>query len=639
MKKERDNLIYVSSLLSASLLALHLYFYSYHIFRITGIYSYYIDIWIARLYQAGLLSYPFLFKVVIIFLLIPVLLKVGKSRDISIAKITVITIISLGLFFFPRLNAFQYFITTLLGYIGVSLSFAIISSILQKGDYSYLDEYDTFEQCRQLIENPDSVNIKYKYKYQGRYETGYINVVNPFRATYLLGTIGAGKTFSIINQFIDQMIEKGYTMACYDFKYPSLTERVYNDLLLNYKKYKVRPKMYILNFNDPEHSHRCNPMHPLSMTDPADSVEISEIVMENVNKSKRNDDDFFSISAKLFLDCIIWFLKIYKNGKYCTFPHAIELMGQNYLDVFKIMSDFEDLDIKIMPFMDAIRDNAPEQLQGQLATARVSLNKFISPALYWVLSGDDLALDINNPDEPKIICIGNDPNRKGIYGAALAVFFTRLFRVINKPGKLRSAVILDELPTMYTKELDQTIGVARSNKVAFLIGAQDESQLIRDYKKDEANVILNSVANRICGNVSGDTAEHLSKLLGKVYKRQISENIGDSSSESLSYHLVDRVPPWRLSSLSQGEFVGVVADDRSAVIKEKFFAGSVQVDMKKEEWLNKNWKKIPPVSIFEGDVDQAIKDNFKKIRNDVRNIIKEELERISLKENSEMENF
>ena len=254
------------------------------------------------------------------------------------------------------------------------------------------DRAETFEQCGTLMDTPDSVNIRTVYQYRQKLHTGWVNVVNPFRATLVLGTPGSGKSYSVYGPFIEQMIGKGYSMFVYDYKYPDLTEVVYNELLQNRDKYRVVPEFCVINFQDPRYSLRCNPIKPKYIEDPADTSEIAELVMLNVNKAAVEKEDFFTQSAKLYLDAIMWFLRIYEGGKYCTFPHAIELMAQDYKKVFRMLSREPELEAKIKPFQNALEGNAQDQLQGQIASAQIPLNKFVSKKLYWVLAFGGVAL-------------------------------------------------------------------------------------------------------------------------------------------------------------------------------------------------------------------------------------------------------
>lgn len=288
-----------------------------------------------------------------------------------------------------------------------------------------------------------------KFYYGKKWNNGWINIVNPFRATIVLGTPGSGKSFAVVNNYIRQHIEKGFSMYIYDFKFDDLSTIAYNHLLKHTDKYGVKPKFYVINFDDPRKSHRCNPINPGFMTDISDAYESAYTIMLNLNRSWiQKQGDFFVESPIILLAAIIWFLKIYDNGRYCTFPHAIELLNKKYSDVFTILTSYPDLENYLSPFMDAWQGGAQDQLQGQIASAKIPLSRMISPQLYWVMTGDDFSLDINNPKEPKVLCVGNNPDRQNIYSAALGLYNSRIVKLINKKGQLKSSVIIDELPTI-----------------------------------------------------------------------------------------------------------------------------------------------------------------------------------------------
>ena len=230
------------------------------------------------------------------------------------------------------------------------------------------------------------------------------------------------------------------------------------------------------------------------MTDISDAYEASYTIMLNLNRSWiTKQGDFFVESPIILLASIIWFLKIYQGGKYCTFPHAIEFLNKKYADTFTILTSYPELENYLSPFMDAWESNAQDQLQGQLASAKIPLSRMISPALYWVMTGDDFSLDINNPEEPKILVVGNNPDRQNIYSCALGLYNSRIVKLINKKHQLKSSVIIDELPTIYFRGLDNLIATARSNKVAVCLGFQDFSQLRRDYGDKESKYSINSL--------------------------------------------------------------------------------------------------------------------------------------------------
>ena len=517
--QDYDKYYAVATIIGAAITFIEVYYRCYGMFREFGAVNIYLDTAIAGIKAEGLLSDSYIVKSVsFLTVCLPMLAKTGRGTKIPYGGIFIAGLAGMVLFFLPYYWDMQYCLTSVSGLFISAYAFALTGRKLHGINICDEDEKDTFRQCEYPVKDRYFINLPTIYRYKGRFRRGWINI-NVFRATIVLGTPGAGKSFSVYNPVIRQMTEKGYSMFVYDYKFPDLTKVTYNELRANIDSYDVRPKFYVINFNDPRYSNRCNPLSPKYLTDPADTTEIAEVIMLNINKNAVEREDFFSMSAKSYIDMLMWFLRIYQDGKYCTLPHVIELMGQDYRTIFRILHSYPELEVKIKPFVNALSGGAQEQLQGQIASAQIPLNKFISPALYWILSANDFNLDINNPEEPKIVCIGNDPKRQSIYGTTLAVLTARMFKIINEKGKRHCGVLLDEVPTIFIKGLDNLIATARSNKVGIVLGAQDKSQLIRDYGEREANVIFNTVGNVLCGQVNGRTAEEVSRSFGKNWKR------------------------------------------------------------------------------------------------------------------------
>ncbi|EHO08143.1 hypothetical protein HMPREF9714_02166, partial [Myroides odoratimimus CCUG 12901] len=597
--------------------------------------------------KSSLFAHPLYTKIFSILLLGLSLLgnKGVKNQKITLKKVAILFFMGAGLFF---LNFFLlksnlivvnilYIASLSIGYILLLVSGAYLSRLINQEllEDVFNLENESFYQETRLLQNPYSVNLPTKFYYRKKWHNGWINVVNPFRATIVLGTPGSGKTYAVINSFIKQQIEKGFAMYIYDFKHDDLSTIAYNHLVLHAHKYKITPKFYIINFDNPRKSHRCNPINPKFITDISDAYESAYTIMLNLNRSWiQKQGDFFVESPIILLAAIIWFLKIYKNGKHCTFPHAIELLNKPYKDVFTILTSYDSLENYLSPFMDAWQGGAQDQLQGQIASAKIPLSRMISPSLYWVMSGDDFSLDINNPSEPKILCVGNNPDRQSIYSAALGLYNSRIVKLINKKDQLKSSVIIDELPTIYFRGLDNLIATARSNKVAVCLGFQDFSQLVRDYGDKESKVIQNTVGNIFSGQVVGDTAKSLSERFGKILQKRQSISITrQDRSTSFSTQLDMLIPASKISSLSQGMFVGAVSDDFSQKIKQKFFHAQILIDSDRIKNQEMNYQKIPTLTSFtdykgNDHLDRAITDNYNQIKKDVELLVKNEIKRI-----------
>lgn len=312
----------------------------------------------------------------------------------------------------------------------------------------------------------------------------------------------------------------------------------------------------------------------------------------------------------------------------------MELLNKPYSDLFTILTSYPELENYLSPFMDAWKGGAQDQLQGQIASAKIPLTRMISPQLYWVMTGNDFSLDINNPKEPKILCVGNNPDRQNIYSAALGLYNSRIVKLINKKGQLKSTVIIDELPTIYFRGLDNLIATARSNKVAVCLGFQDFSQLNRDYGEKESKVIQNTVGNIFSGQVVGETAKTLSERFGKILQKRQSISINRQDvSTSINTQLDSLIPASKISNLSQGTFVGSVSDNFGEKIDQKIFHAEIIVDHAKVSAEEKAYKKIPVINTFkdsEGNdiMLQQIQRNYDQIKADAQVIINEEMERI-----------
>ncbi len=640
---------------SILLVVIHIYWYCYEAIQLWGINIGVVDRMLMNFQRtAGLFGCIINTKIFsLVLLALSCLGTTGvKEEKITWKKIWTVLAVGFILFFLNwwilalslpiEANTALYIATMTAGYICLLMGGLWMSRLLKYNlmEDVFNNENESFMQETRLLTNDYSVNLPTRFYYKKKWNKGWINVVNPFRATIVLGTPGSGKSYAVVNSFIKQQIEKGYSMYVYDFKFPDLSMIAYNHLVNNLDGYKVKPKFYVINFDDPRRSHRCNPIHPDFMTDISDAYESAYTIMLNLNKTwVQKQGDFFVESPIILFAAIIWYLKIYENGKYCTFPHAIELLNRRYEDIFPILTSYPELENYLSPFMDAWLGGAAEQLMGQIASAKIPLSRMISPQLYWVMSDSEFTLDINNPEEPKILCVGNNPDRQNIYGAALGLYNSRIVKLINKKGMLKSSVIIDELPTIYFKGLDNLIATARSNKVAVCLGFQDFSQLVRDYGDKEAKVVMNTVGNIFSGQVVGETAKTLSERFGKVLQKRQSITINrQDKSTSINTQMDSLIPPSKISGLTQGMFVGSVSDNFDERIEQKIFHAEIVVDNEKVAAETKAYKPIPVITDFTDEngndcMREMIHENYNCIKEEVKQIVKDELARIANDEN------
>ena len=636
---------------SIILAIMNVYWYCYEAMRMWGVTIGVVDRILINFNRTGGLFHSILYTK--LFSLLLLALSCLGTKGVKAEKMSwnrIWTVLAVGFFLFflnwwilllpiSNLgNATLYIFTMTAGYICLLMGGLWMSRLLKHNlmEDVFNNENESFMQETKLMENEYSVNLPTRFYYKKKWQRGWINVVNPFRATIVLGTPGSGKSFAVVNNYIKQQIEKGYSMYIYDFKFSDLSTIAYNHMMNHQNGYKVKPQFYVINFDDPRRSHRCNPIHPDFMSDISNAYESAYTIMLNLNKTcVQKQGDFFVESPIILFAAIIWYLRIYKNGKFCTFPHAIELLNRRYEDVFPILTSYPELENYLSPFMDAWQGGAMEQLAGQIASAKIPLSRMISPQLYWVMSASEFTLDINNPEEPKILCVGNNPDRQNIYGAALGLYNSRIVKLINKKGQLKSSVIIDELPTIYFKGLDNLIATARSNKVAVCLGFQDFSQLVRDYGDKEAKVVINTVGNIFSGQVVGETAKTLSERFGKVLQKRQSISINRQDvSTSINTQMDSLIPPSKISGLTQGMFVGSVSDNFTERIEQKIFHAEIVVDTDKVKREESHYQPIPIINDFldaDGNdcMKQAIQNNYNQIKEDVKLIVKDELERIA----------
>lgn len=473
-----------------------------------------------------------------VLLLIFLFAKKVKRKDSGNVQYTlVLLLIGVVLFFCGQL-VFQlqavktammtYMLITSIGYLtilvyGGQIALSVKSNLLKD---IFNKENESFPQEERKLVNEYSINLPAKYRYRGVERKSWINITNPFRGTMVTGTPGSGKTYFAIRHIITQHIDKGFSMFLYDFKFDDLTKIAYNHLMKANTNGTNKAKFYFINFDDLSKTHRCNPLNPDGLSDITDATESARTIMLGLNKEWiKKQGDFFVESPINFLTAIIWYLKKYDSGRHCTLPHVIELMQVGYDDLFALLNQETEIEALINPFISAWKNQAFDQLEGQVASAKISLARLVSPSLYFVLSGDDFTLDINNPNEPKIVCMGNNPQKQQVYGAVLSLYVSRLIKLVNQKNKIKSSLIFDEFPTVYLNNIDSLIATARSNKVSTTLAVQDFSQLKKDYGKEQADVLMNIVGNVISGQVTGETAKHLSERFGKIKQQRQSVTI------------------------------------------------------------------------------------------------------------------
>lgn len=442
---------------------------------------------------------------------------------------------------------------------------------------------ETFPQEERLLENDYSINLPATYQLKNKTRKSWINFLNPRRSVLILGGPGSGKSFYVIENFIKQMIAKQYALFVFDFKYPDLSTLTYNYYLKYKDTYAVTPTFHSVNFSQPEYSCQCNPLFPEMMHEILDAMEAAKTMLLSINRTWANrQGEFFVESPINFLAAVFWFLRKYENGKYCTLPHAIELIQLDYDKLFTVLNSEPEIRTLINPFVSAYLSDIMETVESQIASVRIPLARLSSPGLYYILSGNDFTLDINNPAAPKIFCLGSDPVKSEALAPVISLICDRMNKIINQRGKVKCGTIYDEFATIRVPSVQTVISVGRGHNLVCVLALQDYSQLKKIYSREEAEAIFNMTGNIISGQVSGETAKMLAERFPKIMqdRQSISINSGDSSVSN-SKQLETSIPASTITSLSSGEFVGLVADNPDQIIELKPFHSRILNDVPK----------------------------------------------------------
>ena len=573
------------------ILLLHFYYHGYGIFNTIGWTTELSDRLLGNIAKSGLFI-PF-YKAKIIALVVITLSLIGtkgkKQESADIRSAIVYLFVGIGLYFgsyffiwlpaAARILVIVYIGITITGLLLFIQGGAILARIIkwQLDNSVFNDENETFPQEERLLKNKYSIHFNTTYKLKNKIRSGKINIVSPFRGTLLVGNPGSGKTRWLVKPMIHQFMQKGYAMVIFDFKYPDLTQVAYGAYQKFKHLYKVEPEFAELNFDEPV--NQCNPLIPETLNDISDATEASRTLLLSLNQDWiTKHGDFWVESAISFFTAVIWYLRKYEEGKYCTIPHCIEILQTDYDKLFSVLRMEPTIEPLIKPFINAYY-HAPKMLEGMMANLTISLGKLSSENIYYVLSGNDITLDVANPERPKILCLASNPQKANIYGALVSLYLTAIKRSASEKHKHPMCMMLEEFASIYFSGIDRFLAYCRSYLIAVVMVVQDISQLSLYYGKEQANVIMNITGNIISGQTTGETAEQFSRKFGKIKqdKESVTVNSGDTSINK-SKHLDFAIPASTISALSPGEFCGIVADSPEYKIDLKKFHCSIAIN-------------------------------------------------------------
>ncbi|MHA4811770.1 YWFCY domain-containing protein [Flavitalea flava] len=633
----------LTRLVSVILLLLHFYYICYGAFVKWGLTGKIPDRIFSSFVHTGLFERPIYAKGLCLVFLVLSLIGLAGRKNEKVTYCSVVLLTSAGLIVFltsvhflpgrsEELNqeslmegAILYMLVTTVGYLGIMTGGARLSRILPlvfRTDDPFGRGKAGFPQEEQLRKTDFSLHLPAHYTYRGNERNSWINIINPRRGVFILGSPGCGKSYFIIEPLLRQLVEKGFALFLYDFKYDSLTRLAYTYFQTYRNRYPANSGFYSINFTDLSRSHRCNLLDPVTLDTVADAIGAARTILLSMNKTWiHQQGDFFVESPINFLGALIWFLRKYQEGRYCTLPHVIELAQVPYDKLFTILNAEPEISTLINPFINAFRNKNMELLNSQISSAKIPLGRLASPDLYYILTGNDLTLDINDPASPKILCLGGDPPRQEALAPILSLYIDRLNKRINRPGRYKCALVCDEFATVRAYSTTTTIATARSNNVVPILAVQDLSQLRTQYSREEADLFLNIAGNLFCGQVGGETARWISERFPKILqtKASFSANSSDTSI-SQSQQWEPTVSPATIANLSSGEFLGIVADDPGDKLEMKAFHGRLR--------RGRPIKGLLPLPVVRGVDAEILAETFLQVRDEVEGLVMVEIGRI-----------
>lgn len=541
----------------------------------------------------------------------------------------------------PPLNVFQiiYAILSFLGALIAQVGADNISKLMQKriGKDRWNIEEESFAQNQELVKTDTSINIPYLFRFNKKTNKGWINI-NPFRGTMVIGTPGSGKSFGVINPAIRQMIEKGFCLCIYDFKFPDLAQIAYYHYFhkrsrdLNYQH-----QFHVINLNEVEKSKRVNPFKKEYIRTLAEAQEMAESMVSSLQKggssSGGGSEAFFTQSAINFLSSCIYFFATFENGRYSDLPHILSFMNRSYKEIFDTLFTNEEIYSLLSPFKTAYDNKAFDQLEGQVGTLKIFLSRLATKESFWVFSGDEVELKITDRENPSIIVLASDPGTQDINSALYSSVLNRTLRLINSKHNLPGGIIADEFPTIYIHKIDNVVATARSNRVAVLLGLQEIPQLRQFYKKEVADTISAIVGNIISGSARDkNTLDWMEKMFGKIKQKSYSQSISQQgNTTSINEKMDFMIPAGKIAALKTGEMVGMIAqgeENDSEEYKTSAISGKINLDMAAIKNEENNYLLMPDYYAFtdrKGNdrKEEVLMTNFRKINKEVELIVNE----------------
>jgi len=638
MNKNKDSLRGIPELfmaVSIILLLLHIYFYFYPVFSGWGWDASIINQVLIRLVKTDFFDRVYYSKGMALILLFLSILGSPARKSPGMSIWITIGIIGIGLEFYlcsmdlvpdwDHVGKLRFVLYSLATFIGWMLIHFGTTSLLRRfrlpwsNDDVFGRRRAGFPQEQALLASDFSLHLPGVYKWKDRKRKSWINLINPRRGILIMGSPGSGKSWFIIEPLIRQIIEKQFALFVYDFKYDTLTKIVRAHFQANKHLYPPNTQFYSINFSDLSRSHRCNVLEVPTLDYLSDALAASRTILLSMNKTWVNKQgDFFIESPINFVAALIWYLRKYKDGIYCTLPHVIELAKTPYDKLFVLLGKEPEIATLIDPFIQAYANKSHEMLDAQISSAKIPLGRLSSPDLYYILTGDDLSLDINNPSAPKIFCLGGDPSRIEALAPVISLYIDRMSRICNKPGRYPCAFVCDEFGTIRAYNMATIVATGRSNNIIPILAVQDVTQLRMQYSNEEADTLLNISGNFFCGQVGGATARWVSERFPKILQERSSFTASSTDSAvSTSQQWEATVTQATVATLSSGEFLGITADEPGRELELKTFHAKI---IRNEKEMR--FEELPVLQLVDAVV---LQEQYIRVKRDIENLVNEEL--------------
>lgn len=506
----------------------------------------------------------YVFAVFALFFVKPPI-KRGKPQNVPATLIASIFIVALFLFGFSNLESYNVFVyPTLLFLVAYAahLVFSLFSKSFQNENIFGLSNEKALKQLSYVFQT----------------DQGPLTISSAEQHIYVQGGSGAGKSDSILKPTIYQHVFTGNPALIYDFKgNPVTLGKTVHTAFVHAKLegIELKSKLKFFNFADVTRSHRINMFSPNYLKDNADIQQTIATFLKNYSKEFREGKgDVWYKGAKA-----IWVALITR------FQNDDELRGKLSLPIINqllLTNDKEALiaficdDEKAMEQLSSVadaKDGNMKQFTGYITSANDMCSMLANKNTYWLLSEDEINLNINTKEDPIFLCIASDEAKDEVYNPLVATIIDIASRYFLQQNKLPTLFQLDEIYTLFLPNLAKQANVFRSNGVCLQIGNQLRSQLVDMYGEAKAKIVMGACGNTFFGQSSdSESSESLQKILSEVEVSTLSVSTSDSGQSFSDGTKRQKAVEIRdIAAQSTGMFSGKIANGKPPYFKSLQF--------------------------------------------------------------------